>query len=123
MSMSSGAGLVAPSGLALPLASVFVVAMGFGIVLPVLPFFLARVLGVIERGFNKVLLVARLDPNRYANDIHCGVPPFPLTAPPRALESVAWLARRLARRSASARPAEAAPEMRRWPLTPAFLDT
>ncbi|MCP5279714.1 MAG: MFS transporter [Thiobacillus sp.] len=48
MSMSSGAGLVAPSGLALPLASVFVVAMGFGIVLPVLPFFLARVLGAGE---------------------------------------------------------------------------
>ncbi|HPP45269.1 MAG TPA: nicotinate phosphoribosyltransferase, partial [Methanomassiliicoccaceae archaeon] len=42
------AGLVAPSGLALPLASVFVVAMGFGIVLPVLPFFLARVLGAGE---------------------------------------------------------------------------
>ncbi len=47
MSMSSSVGVVVPSGLALPLAAVFVVAMGFGIVLPVLPFFLTRVLGAI----------------------------------------------------------------------------
>lgn len=33
------------AGLAVPLAAVFVVAMGYGMVLPVLPFLLARVLG------------------------------------------------------------------------------
>lgn len=37
------------TGLALPLAAVFVVAMGYGVVLPVLPFVLARELGEAAR--------------------------------------------------------------------------
>ena len=42
MRMASFASNSLPSGLALPLAAVFVVAMGDGMVLPVLPFLLMR---------------------------------------------------------------------------------
>lgn len=45
MSLSSFASHTFPSGVALPLAMVFVVAMGYGMVLPVLPFLLERQLG------------------------------------------------------------------------------
>lgn len=37
------------TGLAMPLAAVFVVSLGYGVVLPVLPFMLARALGEAER--------------------------------------------------------------------------
>src|SRR3990167_5362727 len=37
------------TGLALPLATMFVVAVGYGVVLPVLPFVLARALGETAR--------------------------------------------------------------------------
>jgi hypothetical protein len=45
MRMASFASNSLPSGLALPLAAVFVVAMRCGMVLPVLPFLLTRFLG------------------------------------------------------------------------------
>lgn len=45
MSVASFARRSFPAGLTLPLAAVFVVAVGYGVVLPVLPFVLARVLG------------------------------------------------------------------------------
>lgn len=45
MSMSSPDGLTVIGALTVPLAAVFVVAVGYGVVLPVLPFILARALG------------------------------------------------------------------------------